>query len=397
MSKSGVRGLAGGLHEIGTGDRAELGADEDGGPLLRAGIPVALGVAPFRAHEVARPGRERGERDPVFLVGLLDAGGLEVLQDHAGEVLLSAVAEPGFRHAVDELVVLVDAQHAVGRNALHREGACDADLPVVLVGFVVEVFVIRLGCDGGVDLLLPGDALCPPVAVNISGLLGPSLFGVAGDFPLFPGGAERAVQLFTQRLQRLLELLPDHVDLGVVGDGLERDVGHALVHETLSDVVVGRRFRRRLARDLAFLLPPLRAVGEEVIRVARGHDPGVRERQRDARGVDGDPAPAPLLGHVGRRAGTAGGVQNEIAGVGGHEDAAFDDLGARLNNVDFIIGKGACPSISPHIGQWDYRKIVKESHVLQCPSQCWPKTFSLFKPNHADGICLPSAFLGSCN
>ncbi len=166
-----VRGLAGGCDEIGTRDRAELGADEDGGALLRARINVALDVAPVRADEIARPRRERGKRDPVFLVGLLDAGGLEVLQDHAGEILLFAVAELGFRHAVDELVVLVNAQHAVGRNALHREGTGDADLPVVLVGLVVEVFVVRLGGDGGVDRLLAGDARLPPIGVQRLGVV----------------------------------------------------------------------------------------------------------------------------------------------------------------------------------------------------------------------------------
>jgi hypothetical protein len=37
-----------------------------------------------------------------------------------------------------------------------------------------------------------------------------------------------------------LELLPDHIDLGVVGDGLERDVRHALIDEAVADVAVGR-------------------------------------------------------------------------------------------------------------------------------------------------------------
>ena len=37
---------------------------------------------------------------------------------------------------------------------------------------------------------------------------------------------------------------------------------------------------------------------------------------------------------VGGGAGTAGRVEHEVAGVGGHQDAAFDDLGARLNDVD---------------------------------------------------------------
>ena len=43
----------------------------------------------------------------------------------------------------------------------------------------------------------------------------------------------------------------------------------------------------------------------------------------DAGGVDGDPAAPPLLGDVRRGAGAAGGVQEEVAGVGGHQDATL--------------------------------------------------------------------------
>ncbi len=52
---------------------------------------VAFQVAAFGADQIARPGRERGEGDPVLLVRLLHAGGLEVLQDHLREGLLGAV------------------------------------------------------------------------------------------------------------------------------------------------------------------------------------------------------------------------------------------------------------------------------------------------------------------
>ena len=45
------------------------------------------------------------------------------------------------------------------------------------------------------------------------------------------------------------------------------------------------------------------------------------ERERHAAGVDGDPTPSPLLGHVGRRPAPARRVENEVAGVGSHEEA----------------------------------------------------------------------------
>jgi hypothetical protein len=52
------------------------------------------------------------------------------------------------------------------------------------------------------------------------------------------------VELLADGLQGLLEALPDDVDLGVVGDGLERNVGDALVDEALANVVVSGGFSR---------------------------------------------------------------------------------------------------------------------------------------------------------
>ena len=48
---------------------------------------------------------------------------------------------------------------------------------------------------------------------------------------------------------------------------------------------------------------------------------GAGERERDAGGVDGDPPPAPLLGHVRRRPRPARRVQHQIAfiGTGAHD------------------------------------------------------------------------------
>ena len=136
--------------------------------------------------------------------------------------------------------------------------------------------------------------------------------------------AEGGVEPGAEGLQGLLPRLPDHVDLGIVGDGFQGDVRHALVDEALADVAAGGRFRRRTLRDLGFLALPLGAVGEQIPGIARAHDARACQRERHAGGVDGDPAPAPLLGDVGRGAGAAGRVEHEIAGIGGHEDAAFD-------------------------------------------------------------------------
>ena len=108
---------------------------------------------------------------------LLHPGGAQVLQDGGGEILLPVVAEAGVRHPVDQFVVLIHAQNAVRRQALHREGAGHPHLPAILVGLVIEVFVIRLGRDGGVDLPLPGNALPPPLPVQGTGRRFPRVGG----------------------------------------------------------------------------------------------------------------------------------------------------------------------------------------------------------------------------
>ena len=60
----------------------------------------------------------------------------------------------------------------------------------------------------------------------------------ARDFPFLPILIESRVQLDAQRLQLGLPLVPDDVNLGVVGDGFERDVRHAFVDEAMANVPV---------------------------------------------------------------------------------------------------------------------------------------------------------------
>jgi hypothetical protein len=92
--------------------------------------------------------------------------GLQVLQDHLDEAALAVVLGLLLGAVgVDQLVVLIDTQHAVGREALDRERPGHADLLLVLVRLVVEVLELGLGGDGGVDLLLAGDPLLPPLWV----------------------------------------------------------------------------------------------------------------------------------------------------------------------------------------------------------------------------------------
>ena len=161
----GIARLARGGDEVGALDGAELGADEDARRAFSG--QSAFQVTAFAADQFAGPRGERGEGDLVLLVRLLHAGGLEVLQDHLGEGLLGSVFGAVFLQGVDQFVVLIHAQHAVRAEALHGEGTGYADLLLVRIGLVVEVFKLGLGGDGGVDLFLPGDACLPPVSMQL--------------------------------------------------------------------------------------------------------------------------------------------------------------------------------------------------------------------------------------
>jgi hypothetical protein len=154
--------------------------------------------------------------------------------------------------------------------------------------------------------------------VLLGGLLGPRVASLAGHLPVLEVEAALVVDGMPQRLQDFLELLPDDVDLGVVRDRLQGDVRDPLVDEAMADVAVGRGRRRCRARDLGLLELALVGVREEVIGVARAHDAYAGQGERHAGRVDRDPAAAPLLGDVGGGAGAAGGVEDEVAGVGGH-------------------------------------------------------------------------------
>ncbi len=98
-------------------------------------------------------------------------------------------------------------------------------------------------------------------------------------------------------------------------------------------------------------------VGELVIIEIGGHQPLLGKGERYARGVAGDPAPAPLLGDIGGCAGAAGGVEDQVAGIGGHEEAAGNDTRIRLNNIFFGFSKTASNHVLPYIMDYSDRKI----------------------------------------
>ena len=80
---------------------------------------------------------------------------------------------------------------------------------------------------------------------------------------------------------------PYGIDVFVVGDVFEGDARDGVVVEAFFGVV---------------------GVFEFVVGEGGAHDSRAREGEGDARGVAGDPTPAPLFGDEGTRAGAASGV-----------------------------------------------------------------------------------------
>ena len=126
---------------------------------------------PLRADEIAGPGRQALESDAVALGLLLDAFGLEIVDDDGREILSSQIRIGGRAPALGGVDVvdqffLARRQHAMRRQAFDRERPGDTHASVIDVGLVVEIFDIGTGGDRGVDLLLAGDASFPPLTVN---------------------------------------------------------------------------------------------------------------------------------------------------------------------------------------------------------------------------------------
>ena len=177
---------------------------------------------------------------------------------------------------------------------------------------------------------------CHQSACSFFAALRPLVVGLARDLPFLPLLLERGVQLLAQRLQRRLPLVPDDIDLGVVGDRLERDVRHALVDEAVADVPVHGLRTRRGAGDLGFLELAFAGIGQQVERIARAHDAGAGQRQRHARGVDRDPAAAPLLGDVAVVPEPQVGSSTRSPGSVAIRRQRSNDLRAGLNDIDFV-------------------------------------------------------------
>ena len=179
--KPGISGFFGGIDQVEARDGAKFGADEDPGAFF--GLAVAFEVAALGADVVTGPAGEGGKGDFVAFVGLLHPGGFEGFEDDAGKVGFVAAAVWFGLVGVDEFVVLVYGEDAVGGEAFDGEGASHPDDGFVFVGFVVEKFLIGTGGDGGVNLALAGNAGFPEGIEGSLGAGGPVGGRFAGHFP----------------------------------------------------------------------------------------------------------------------------------------------------------------------------------------------------------------------
>ena len=223
------------MHQVLTADGAEFRTDEDPG----ATFGFAFHVTAFGADHFSGPRVQAGEVNLVFLTSLLDSRHFEVIQNHGHKV--AAVFTGMGCCRIKQFAVGTDAQHAMRREAFHGERACYTDFFFVLIGLIIQIFVVRLGCDGGIDFLLAGDARSPPVGVQLQCLLVPCRIRFAGDFPLFPFITEYVIELGTQWFQRLLPLVINDINFGIVGNRFQCDMWHTLVDEPQIDIIEGGR------------------------------------------------------------------------------------------------------------------------------------------------------------
>ena len=332
-----------------------------------------------------------------------------------------ALALGGVEH-VDQLIIAIDGHHPVRRQALDGERTGDAHLGLVLIGLVIEEFIVGPGGDGGVDLGLAGDAGGPECLQPGDGGDRPAARGLARQLPLheavgrghlargqfdLAGSGEvdlrpfapasldlerrgmarqRRIERRTGRLDGGLARLPDDVDLGIADDGFESDVRHALIDETVADTALGRRGLRRSTGERALLGLTLGTVGKQIERVARAHQTGTGQRDSDPAGINGDPAPPPLFGYIGGGARAAGRIKHQVAGVRGHEDAAFNYFGSRLHDVMFV---GRAPNIAPDIIDRIGGKIINSAKISYrlCLGH---NSASDLQPRHSQFTSLPA-------
>jgi hypothetical protein len=382
--------------------RPVLGSEADHHALVGVG-QRAGGV------QIARVWQGFQRREPEHLAALAANPRLEQLVPPL--VLARRLARAGNGHVrFLGLPRFIQRQHRRERYRLDRERPRDAQLVSRHRGLVVEHLLIRVRRDGGIHLPLHGlPGFVEGIESRTRGSR-PVLGKVERHFPfeerprrrLFARGeihglacgglevdllalatafrhGEQRGRGFAQGLIEAIErghdfgvaFLEDLVDLGIVGDGLQGHVRHGLVDESALQALV--------------------RILQLIVVVAGGHQALLGQGHGHARGVARDPAAAPFLGHESRRAGTAGGIEDQIAGVGGHEDAAFKNLFSCLNYIGEL-----CSDLDrlPSVVYRNDRKISDKSAVAQLlPFLLKPRRET--EHSETGGGCFPVARLGA--
>ena len=142
----------------------------------------------------------------------------------------------------------------------------------------------------------------------------------------------------------------------------------------------------RGAGDLGFLELAFSRVGQQVVRIACAHDAGAGQRQRDARGVDRDPAAAPLLGdgavvpepQVGSRTRSPGSVVIRMQ----------RSILLAVVLYDFCISYGVYPTCLPRCSSWATGEVVRKPYANSGSAFLLSRRFQLCPR----GSCRPSVF-----
>jgi len=120
---------------------------------------------------------------------------------------------------------------------------------------------------------------------------------------------------------------------GVLGDASQCDVRDGFIDESARDTIL-------------FVLE------FEIVETAR-QEALTCQGNRYTAGVNGYPPSAPTLRDVGGGAGATSGIEDEIAGVGGHEETAFDNFVSCLDDIYLRISAALNPTdICPYIICW---------------------------------------------
>ena len=110
----------------------------------------------------------------------------------------------------------------------------------------------------------------------------------------------------------------DGIKGGVLGDTSEGDVWHPFVDKTASNPF---RFIFKFVVVEWCLSRGVAALGATC----------------DAAGINRYPASAPILSDIGGGAASTGGIKDEISGICGHEETAFNNCIICLDNIGWIL------------------------------------------------------------